>query len=57
MPINPTIAQYPKVDRIEVIDNTGRAFTVRVEPGAETHLQDEGRTLKVFAGKRTSKES
>lgn len=43
---------YLKVNRVEVIDSTGRAFTRYYEDGigVEAHLQDAGRTLKVFAG-------
>lgn len=39
-----------KVNRIEVIDSTGRAF-VRYyeESGVTLQLQDDGRTLKIFA--------
>lgn len=44
--------QEDRVTRIEVIDGSGRAFVAYYEPGegAEVHLQDHGRTLKVFAG-------
>jgi hypothetical protein len=38
----------PQVDRVEVIDNTGRAY-VNMEAGSvSTCLQDKGKTLKVF---------
>lgn len=37
----------PKVTRVEVIDETGRAY-VRYNVIAEVHLQDDDRTLKVF---------
>jgi len=53
----PALVQYPKVDRIEVIDSTGRAFVAHYEAGAEVHIQDGYRTLKVFAGQRAEKES
>lgn len=43
---------FPAVTRIEVIDNSGRAFTRRYDiAGADVSLQDEGRTLKVFAAR------
>jgi hypothetical protein len=37
------------VNRVEVIDQDGRAFTrYGVSGGVEVVLQDEGRTLKIF---------
>ncbi len=37
------------VNRVEVIDNTGRAFVAYYGPGGvDIALQDDGRTLKVF---------
>lgn len=42
---------YPEVTRIEVIDNYGRAFVrYYAFPQATIMLQDDGRTLKIFAG-------
>lgn len=42
-------AQHDRVTRIEIIDATGRAFVEYYDaPGATVHVQDEGRTLKVF---------
>ena len=38
----------PKVNRVEVIDNTGRAYTNYECKFVETQLQDNERTLKVF---------
>ena len=35
------------VDRVEVIDSTGRAYTNR-NTNVELSFQDEGKTLKVF---------
>jgi hypothetical protein len=40
----------PLVTRVEVIDSTGRAFVGHFEPGVQIDLQDEGRTVKIFAG-------
>ena len=38
-----------KVTRVEVIDDTGRAYVNRNSGNAvETMLQDDGKTLKVF---------
>jgi len=42
--------QMHNVTRVEVIDSTGRAFARHYEPGMEIHVQDEGRTIKIFAG-------
>lgn len=40
----------PLVTRVEVIDTTGRAFSQRYDiAGASISVQDEGRTIKVFA--------
>lgn len=44
---------HPWVTRVEVIDSTGRAFTAYYETeGVYTQVQDNGRTLKIFAGER-----
>lgn len=37
-----------KVDRIEVIDSKGRAFTRYRVSDVKMDIQDEGRTLKIF---------
>jgi hypothetical protein len=37
-----------KVDRVEVIDGEGRAFTRYRVSDVRMDLQDEGRTLKIF---------
>ena len=43
----------PLATRVEVIDHTGRAFTRYYDlAGASVHVQDEGRTIKVFAEER-----
>lgn len=40
----------PAVTRVEVIDSTGRAFTRHYDlAGASVSVQDDGRTVKVFA--------
>jgi len=42
----------PLVTRIEVIDADGRAFVQHyVDAGASMSVQDQGRTLKLFAGR------
>lgn len=42
---------FPLVTRVEVIDASGRVFVAdRYRPGVTISVQDEGRTLKVFAG-------
>lgn len=38
----------PLVNRVEVIDDTGRAYTNYQAAGVMTSLQDDGKTLKVF---------
>jgi hypothetical protein len=41
---------HPQVTRVEVVDETGRSFVQYYSPGVEVQLQDDGHTLKVFAG-------
>lgn len=41
------LQEYPKVTRVEVIDNNGRAYTCHIN-GCRVAIQDDGRTLKVF---------
>lgn len=49
-----------KVDRLEVIDDTGRAYVKGSIYGTpvsiELSYQDDGRTLKVFVSKRTEEQ-
>lgn len=40
--------KFDFVNRIEVIDETGRAYTNYKVDGLTTCLQDDGRTLKLF---------
>lgn len=40
------------VTRLEVIDNNGRSYTNWKVEDLELSLQDQGRTLKIFARKR-----
>ena len=45
-----------KVTRVEVIDDTGRAYVNRNQDNAvEVQLQDDGKTLKVFIYKKNQK--
>ena len=37
-----------KVNRVEVIDNTGRAYTKYNVENVYCQLQDDGKTLKMF---------
>ena len=39
---------YSKVNRVEVIDNKGRAYTKYNVEGVYCQLQDDGKTLKMF---------
>ena len=44
---------FPKVTRIEVIDEEGRSFVRYYKPGgAMLSVQDDGRTIKIFAGEK-----
>ena len=46
-----------EVTRVEVIDDTGRAYVNRNQDNAvEVQLQDNGRTLKVFIYKKNQEE-
>jgi len=48
----------PLVTRVEVIDDTGQAFSRRYGfAGASVLVQDEGRTIKVFAEERQLRSS
>ena len=52
---NPTVSiDESKLTRVEVIDETGRAYTV-TNAVAVLSVQDDGRTLKVFVSNRSSK--
>lgn len=43
---------FVNINRVEVIDDTGRAFVGYYPTGAvEIDVQDSGRTLKIFVGK------
>ena len=39
---------YSKVNRVEVIDNKGRAYTKYNVESVYCQLQDDGKTLKMF---------
>ena len=39
---------YPKVNRVEVIGDDGRAYTNYNATDVQLHIQDDGRTMKVF---------
>ena len=43
--------KLPKVTRVEVIDETGRAYT-KWNVKVEAQLQDDERTLKIFIYKK-----
>jgi len=47
------LAKMKQVTRLEVIDDTGRAYTKYLKDGESVQysLQDDNRTLKVFIGK------
>jgi hypothetical protein len=48
-----TYRAHPNVSRVEVIDSSGRRFVGYFNPGVFIQLQDDQRTLKVFAKERT----
>lgn len=48
--VDDTLHFRPLVDRVEVIDPSGRAYVSMDAVGVSTSLQDGGRTLKVFIG-------
>jgi len=48
------IVEHPRLTRIEVIDETGRAY-VRRGVSVTLSYQDDGRTLKVFVKERAKK--
>lgn len=52
-PVSPSvpISGLDAVTRFEVIDHTGRVM-IRYGVTAESHLQDDGRTLKIFLKER-----
>jgi len=45
------IINTEKITRVEVIDENGRSYVKRDIDGLEVHLQDGGRTLKLFISK------
>jgi len=51
------VTQHPEVTRLEVIDSRGRVYGGRyASGGVEVHIQDDGRTVKVFAGVGTGEQ-
>lgn len=45
---NDYMLAHEQVNRVEVIDNNGRAYVKYGVGDVITHLQDDGRTLKLF---------
>ena len=43
-----SLDSFPKLTRVEVIDEKGRAYTNMSCEGVQISMQDGGRTLKVF---------
>ena len=43
-----TLDDYPNINRVEVIDSKGRAYTKYDATDVRISIQDQGRTLKVF---------
>ena len=42
------IAEMPKISRVEVIDQEGRAYVNMEAKHVAVSIQDQGRTLKIF---------
>ena len=53
-----SMINYPNITRVEVIDDTGRAYTkyLKDDEGIKYSLQDDKRTLKVFIDNQRWKE-
>ena len=43
-----TTDDYPNINRVEVIDSKGRAYTKYDATDVRISIQDQGQTLKVF---------
>ena len=43
-----TLDQFPDVDRVEVIDGTGRAYMNYAATDVQIAFQDDRKTLKIF---------
>lgn len=50
-----SVTVLPKVTRLEVIDDRGRVLVTYYElnPGVQIHVQDNERTVKIFAGQHS----
>jgi hypothetical protein len=46
--MNKDVIDFSKVDRVEVVDETGRAYVKWDIVDVQPSLQDDGRTLKLF---------
>ena len=45
----PRTVTHPEVTRVEIIESGQRAFVGYFDsPGADVHVQDDGRTIKIF---------
>lgn len=44
-------ADYPNVNRVEVIDENGRSYVKYNANNVQIQIQDDGRTMKVFLRK------
>ena len=53
-----TVEDVPGITRVEVIDETGRAYVnTRVNGAVQYSLQDGGRTLKIFLQSKKNEHS
>ncbi len=46
--MNSTVIDTKNITRVEVIDDTGRAYSSWNNEAVELSVQDDGRTLKIF---------
>ena len=52
----PHDVEIEDVERIEVIGTEGREFVTYVEPGVTMSVQDDGRTIKLFVGRKLTED-
>lgn len=49
-----TLLTMERATRVEVIDENGRNYVSYFTPGVSVSIQDDGRTIKVFAKRQLS---
>lgn len=48
------VYEVPEATRFEIYGDRGNARVFTLEPGASIHLQDDGRTVKIFTNEHVS---